>query len=303
MQTLLLTNSYDATADLLISYIGSDHVFRLNFDQWDSYKLCMLDGSVNIETEFHSLNSSQVVKSYWRKPFAIPAESDQECKQYVNSELHYIFRELHNLFSATGRAVLVSPHSERFVGKLSQLRIAKRYFLIPKWSVFWNSLPDIQGQVVVKSLSSERVGMSRIFFTKQVALNTLSPTYPWYAQELVQATHDITVVYVGGYCYAFSLDRSLFESMDWRRAHEAHGAWQHFDLAPALTRQIQSFMNDCRLSFGRLDFLKCADKFFFLEVNPNGEWGWLDTENKYGLLARMIEEVSPLCALHTPPLI
>lgn len=42
--TLLITNSIDYAADLLVQKLGSDRVFRYNTDLWRDYSLCF-DGS------------------------------------------------------------------------------------------------------------------------------------------------------------------------------------------------------------------------------------------------------------------
>jgi hypothetical protein len=42
-------------------------------------------------------------------------------------------------------------------------------------------------------------------------------------------------------------------------------------------------------TFGRLDFLLPDGKLIFLEVNPNGQWAWLDLHNNNGLLAKMLD--------------
>ena len=42
-------------------------------------------------------------------------------------------------------------------------------------------------------------------------------------------------------------------------------------------------MGDLGLVYGRLDFLLTADDTVFLEVNPNGQFGWLDTPGNWPL--------------------
>lgn len=54
-------------------------------------------------------------------------------------------------------------------------------------------------------------------------------------------------------------------------------------------------MEATSLEFGRLDFLKDQrGRLWFLEVNPNGQFAWLDTEGRFGVLdavARAILDV------------
>ena len=35
-------------------------------------------------------------------------------------------------------------------------------------------------------------------------------------------------------------------------------------------------MNELDLNYGRLDFIEDKENLYFLEVNPNGQFGWLD---------------------------
>ena len=35
-------------------------------------------------------------------------------------------------------------------------------------------------------------------------------------------------------------------------------------------------MKKFKLNYGRLDFIEQNGKYYFLEVNPNGQFGWLD---------------------------
>ena len=34
-------------------------------------------------------------------------------------------------------------------------------------------------------------------------------------------------------------------------------------------------MDELGLTFGGIDLALCGDEFYFIEVNPTGEWGWL----------------------------
>jgi len=52
-------------------------------------------------------------------------------------------------------------------------------------------------------------------------------------------------------------------------------------------------MNNLGLKFGRIDFLLKNNEYFFLEVTPNGQWAWLDTENTNGLMSEMLMQISP----------
>jgi D-alanine-D-alanine ligase-like ATP-grasp enzyme len=46
-----------------------------------------------------------------------------------------------------------------------------------------------------------------------------------------------------------------------------------------ITESIGGFMGAAQLKFGRLDFVISDTQAWFLEVNPNGQYGWLDGED------------------------
>ena len=39
-------------------------------------------------------------------------------------------------------------------------------------------------------------------------------------------------------------------------------------------------MKSLRLNFGAIDLIKQDNKYFFIEINPTGEWGWLVDERR-----------------------
>jgi hypothetical protein len=65
---------------------------------------------------------------------------------------------------------------------------------------------------------------------------------------------------------------------DWRIRNGAHkDNWRPWEMPPGVSERIGSYMQRLGLHFGRLDFIIGeADEVSFLEVNPNGQFGWLD---------------------------
>ena len=76
-----------------------------------------------------------------------------------------------------------------------------------------------------------------------------------------------------------------------------------FHQIPAgLQMAIKQYMKILHLDFGRLDFL-LDDRalYWFCEVNPNGQFAWLDLNNEHGLLTAVIGEICPTTQLHPIP--
>ena len=87
-------------------------------------------------------------------------------------------------------------------------------------------------------------------------------------------------------------------AIDWRAVALEPGAdWSPHALPAPVAENLSRLMQELRLDYGRADFLLTAEgEYVFLEVNPNGEWGWLDKDGSHGVLPRILDAVSP----HTP---
>jgi hypothetical protein len=308
----IYTNSYDLSADAIIRRLGADAVFRLNLDLWQDYAISIARERVAItNARGRSVTSSDIAKFLWRKPLTnqqlFPDRTIARERLFEEEELAYAMREVWNAMYLSGRAVLIDPLSDSVAGKLLQAHIAAAYFAVPEWEMV-SGRPSHTGASesrVVKSLTSLRTRERSVLFTTRVEEEQLSATSPWLLQTYVPAEYDVTVVAIRDALFAFRLSRADFppDIIDWRRARAMMPAqaWVRHELPPAIAAAIRKFMTDMSLHYGRLDFLLAGDTYVFLEVNPNGEWGWLDPSGEFGILATLADELSPDTPCHPLP--
>ena len=312
---LLLTNSYDTTADLLVHRLGPDRVFRFNFDIWSDYALEITPSQFRIvDPTGRDVDAARVAKALWRKPWSrLPLRSISRTDEdrYYDEEVWYAVREIVNLLWFDRKIVLVEPFAERHAGKFVQMRMAAKHLQVPPYQ-FRLGLPTTfanSESIVVKSLTTEPVGPAKereLLFTTKVADADLSPECPWMVQTYVHAEKDVTVAFVRDQVFAFELDRTPFRERltDWREGpDDGQGGmtWYPHQLPDRVVRGIFGFMAELGLHFGRLDFLLGPDGYWFLEVNTNGEWAWLDAEGHHGLLPKVAAEIDPDQPRHPIP--
>jgi hypothetical protein len=125
--------------------------------------------------------------------------------------------------------------------------------------------------------------------------HSLRDGFPWFLQEEVAADRDLTVVYVDGEAFGFELDRNCFLGLDWRRHigdPSVQQIWRQVELPASLVAAIKLIMAELQLRFGRVDLLVGAgeglEQARFLEVNPNGQWAWLDLDQENGLFDAVV---------------
>jgi hypothetical protein len=291
---LILTNSIDGTADILVHLCGEKRqpVFRFNIDLWLDYRFAWTPAGFAIrDPSSRTVAAEDVSSCLWRRP------SLQDTPQWrggtaadrtaTEAELHAVVREMAEWARARQRLRLIEPSAPRRVGRLAQMRVASEFFFVPDWSVSWGfRLPA--GKRMVKRFVPEAIGLShkRHIFVQSVDAEKLSPDFPWLTQEIGQGTRDATVLYVNGACFGFEMrmTRAELKVEDWRTLSDSGGEhWRPWDLPSQVEERISDFMRRVGLRFGRLDFLKTENEITFLEVNPNGQFGWLDEPGRWPL--------------------
>jgi glutathione synthase/RimK-type ligase-like ATP-grasp enzyme len=61
------------------------------------------------------------------------------------------------------------------------------------------------------------------------------------------------------------------------------------DLPVDIEDQCRRYVAACGLLFGAIDLVLSHGAFYFLEINPNGEWGWLQRPHGFPIAAAMCD--------------
>jgi hypothetical protein len=164
---LLLTNSIDVTADVLVHLCAERRqpVFRFNIDLWLDYRLAWTpSGFAMADPSGRTVVSDDVSACLWRRPSLqdTPAwrGGTAEDRIATEAELHAVVREIAEWARARGRLRLTEPSAPRRVGRLAQMRVAKEFFLVPDWSVGWGFRWPA-GKRMIKRFVPEAIGSDR----------------------------------------------------------------------------------------------------------------------------------------------
>jgi glutathione synthase/RimK-type ligase-like ATP-grasp enzyme len=90
---------------------------------------------------------------------------------------------------------------------------------------------------------------------------------------------DVRVTIVGRQVFAAAIDSQsdLSASIDWRLTDNPALPHHAVTLPESLTANLIRLMECLGLTFGAIDLVERPDgEFVFLEVNPSGQWLWLD---------------------------
>jgi hypothetical protein len=290
---LLITGSEDGTSALIVQRLQKK-VFRFNYDLFADYSLVFTPTFWEIKNPTgHSISSETVTSCFWWKAFNFYI-LDQE--QFIVEEVKYVFRELYHHCRIRG-LVKGNPHDfHNHLGKINILSIARRYFKVPETLLTFQlaGLDKVRShEIVAKSLTSGLTTTNKALFTTKVERQKLHPNYPWFLQEMISSDSDITIFTVGDKIFAFERSRKSLKGLDWRSEQDFNNLtdqWDFFNLGRADELSVRRFLADLKVNWGRLDLMRSKNgELIFLEYNANGQWAFLDYEDKYGLLDAVLE--------------
>jgi len=141
---------------------------------------------------------------------------------------------------------------------------------------------------IVKMLSSFAIyeeGQEKVVFTNPVAPEDLDNLdglrfCPMTFQEKIPKALELRTTIVGKCVFTASIDSQSSERArhDWRRQGVALlDAWQQYALPQDVEEKLLELMDHFGLTYGALDLILTPDgRHVFLEVNPVGEFFWLE---------------------------
>lgn len=144
------------------------------------------------------------------------------------------------------------------------------------------------GQIMGKMLSSFAIyedDEEHVVFTtplKSADLEHLDELRfcPMTFQERVEKKLELRVTIVGERLFAASIDSQSMErsQTDWRReGRKLAREWKPFDLPTEIEERLLRVMDALKLNYGAADLILTPDgRYVFLEVNPAGEFFWLE---------------------------
>ena len=292
---LVLSSRYDFSCDFVISELrrlGTPY-FRLNYEDFDQYAITMVPDS----PEVHLINSDFTVAlrpDHLRSVYYRVAVYPREPKTDKHSLQEQLIRAHRSAFMRSfmifDSCLWVNSPAATYAAehKAAQLIAASRLgFAIPR-TVITNDISGVRlaagdgDNVAVKGLDTVLVwrdGFETFGYTSLIPTSSAIKAYlssaPLIAQEPLEDKIDIRVTVVGEKAFAVSItDRGNSIQGDWR-LRKTEAEIRQIELPSKVTELCLRFTKFLDLQFGAIDLALQDGEYFFLEINPTGEWGWL----------------------------
>lgn len=308
---LALTNTEDGMhSDIVIAKLleRGERVFRMNSDRLTAGMLRVRfsansQGVGFVFEDGADRIASDEVKSVWyRRPnhFNLTI-NDPVQKVHAERELVSFFDNLWAI--VPGDAFWLSrPRAlEHARKKIYQLELARSMGLRIPRTIVSNNPDDIRafyescgGRIIFKAIYHEFLDYGTKAFNIPTTLVTsahlarldLIRTLPTLFQECLDKKYELRVTVVGEKIFPVKIDSQSnpLTVVDWRNPSCINNLkYSPAELPEEISGVCLEMLKTLGLSFGAFDFVvNDKDELYFLEVNPNGQWYWL--EHKTGVL-------------------
>jgi len=310
---LFITNKEDLTIDFLINKLNRDNVnyFRLNTEDFPQNlgfnfnfkdnKFTIIDYIKNIEINIEDINSV-----YYRRPKLSEINFkrlNKGRKKFLLDEITYCFEGLYKLMRNKYwlNKIFAIREAEN---KMYQLLLAKEIgFRIPN-SLITNSNSahyffNNEDEYIIKpirtgyidSIKSKELIFTNLFTKDQTYNLKRVKIFPNYFQEKVNKIADIRVTVVGNKIFSALIKSQEFEEtkVDWRRNEEIPLQYEKIELPELIRKKCLKLNKILNLNFSTMDFaLKKNKDYIFFEINPNGQWAWIEKKLKFNISQEII---------------
>ncbi|ULB35728.1 hypothetical protein [Proteiniphilum propionicum] len=279
--------------------------YRFNTEEFSKSCFFTFDFTRNVFILFDTIlckqfNLKEFSAVYFRRP-ELPNINNNGLSsgeiQFLRNEFYYT---LEGLYKILNDLYWVSPvyAIREAENKIYQLELAKSIgFSIPD-SIITNIYADSldfynrnKSNCIVKPIKSgliEDTNIPKVVFTnllkekpkiKQIELS------PNFFQAHIKKTYDVRVTMVGDKPFAVLIDsQNNSETLvDWRKG-EFSLKHTKIKLPDEILKQCITLLKTLNLRFGAIDFiLDTNEDFIFLEINPNGQWAWIEKQTGYDI--------------------
>ncbi|WP_346984527.1 MvdC/MvdD family ATP grasp protein [Chryseobacterium sp. POE27] len=291
-------------------YLKSKNIpyFRLNSDKINNnQKISISENGFELTDESGNTVHSKEITAVWHRKswqIDIPQELDEAFRKIFLKEYSTL---RYNLLTALENVPWINPfeNENKIDGnKMLQLNIAQKHGLTVPKTIFSNDADKItaffheycNGKMVAKlhGVISKSMGGENLLSTNIINEDSLENIAdveycPMIFQPYIEKEYELRIVYLDEEFFTGKINNS--ENADWRIA-QGNYFWSEYHLPENIKQNLTAMMKEMGLYLGAIDIIKGKDgQYYFLEVNPQGEWGMLQKDLNFPIAQRIADNL------------
>ena len=288
---LIITHKTDFTADFIVNKLNEK---KISYKRFNCEDILTYNTTISYNNQFkYSILEENDFKSVWfrRTKFPDLGEIPIHQKSYLIGEIDSFAK---NLFSILDANWLSEPFAVyRAENKLLQLKVAQNLgFTVPA-TLVTNSKEELilfyqkhNENIIVKPISQTRISNNdnaSFIFTNKIEPELIKKIEeydltPCIFQENIEKDYEVRVTVIGRQVFSAAVYSQQDQETvtDWRRKKLF---FKKVDLPAEIQILCVDMVRGLNLQFGAIDLIKTkSGDYIFLEINPNGQWVWIENE-------------------------
>lgn len=304
---LVATEADDLTADMVIAELNRRGVPVVRFNPADigadltvsaRFGTCPVPVAGQVRTPSRSVDLTTVRSVYWRRP-VWPAfgHLGADDARFAAAQVRYGLGGI--LYALDGPLWVNHPQRNAAADyKPAQLAVAQRLGLTVPATLVTNDPGKARNfiaghdQVIFKTLRwtpYQRDGVALTGWADPVTAAEIDESVrvvPHLFQAVVDKVADIRVLVVGRQVFAVRIESGM---LDWRKDYSAL-SYSVVELPRPVEKALLAYLDHFGLVSGSFDLaVDKTGRLWWLELNPNGQWGWLEESTGLAMAAAFAE--------------
>lgn len=312
---LVLTYEEDPHASSVCNYFKENEVkfFRVNTDKLIGNFYITFDSRSGFFSIFDNSDKIIVDQTWnvWNRRIVdpeIPADMPKDLEKIIILETKKMWEGL--LFSSKGKVVNRPQAQMAANNKINQLLFARDYgdgIKIPdtvltndpgKLIKFFKENPKICHKLQQQSFV-EKNGEALTMYTNLVNEEHLKNAdllvkNPCLFQTYAEKSYELRITALEDRSVGIAIhsQNSEISKIDWRRYDFERVKYEKVELPQKVEDFCKRLIRHYGLSFGQIDMIVTPKgEYVFLELNPNGQWLWLEEQSRYNLTKDISENL------------
>ena len=293
-EVVLISNKFDFSTDFIAVELNKRNVsyIRINRDELKDYVIDFDPVLPEITGSYKDISfciKTDFLKSiYYRAPTFLRdifQEKISEDEKLIRTQWTAFVRSLCVFENAKWLNNPVNIYKAEI--KPYQLFLANKLgFKIPK-TIISNEVKNLGKEfLAIKSIDTAIVNngneegfvYTEIYKQNEIEFNKYNS--PFFNQEGILPKIDIRVTVIENHVIAAKIQGENKIDEDWRR-YKNELKYTIFPLPIEIEKLCVEYVKQLDLKFGAIDLILSDDKYYFIEINPTGEWSWLQQTTDY----------------------
>lgn len=291
---LIITHKEDYTVDIVVDKLNERNIDYYRFNCED---ICEQGYTFKLgqDPQFLIGDISQICSVWFRRTKLPEVRSNSHAeKLFVLNDYDSLLANIYPLIN-TQKWMSEPKYIYRAENKLWQLKIAQAIgFIIPNTIVTSDRTQirrfadKFSQRIIIKPITHGRLddpSGRRNIFTNLVSSEHLDnleeyDLTPCIFQEYIDKEYELRITVVDNEVFSAKVDSQANENskVDWRKEKIR---FTPYKLPVGIANKCVEIVKKMNLTFGAIDLIKTHNgEYVFLEINPNGQWGWIEFDTE-----------------------